>query len=98
MDVGTREQQLTLPQTAISYNPYGAIVFLAKPAGKGFSAQQVFVTPGPTRGDQVAILKGLEPGAVVVTSGGLKLKNGTPLAIDNKSQPADDADPAPQEQ
>jgi len=98
MDVGTREQHLTLPQTAISYNPYGAIVFLARPAGKGFAAQQVFVTPGATRGDQVAILKGLQPGAVVVTSGGLKLKNGTPLAIDNRSKPANDADPAPQEQ
>ena len=56
------------------------------------------MTPGATRGDQVAILKGLQPGAVVVTSGGLKLKNGTPLAIDNRSKPANDADPAPQEQ
>jgi membrane fusion protein (multidrug efflux system) len=100
MDVGGSQQYLTLPQTAISYNPYGAIVFLAKPAqGKaGFTAQQVFVTPGATRGDQVAILKGLEPGAQVVSSGGLKLRNGTPLAIDNRLQPANDADPAPQEQ
>jgi len=98
MAAGAAESHLTLPQTAITYNPYGAIVFLARPAGKGFTAQQVFVTPGATRGDQVAILKGLQPGAQVVTSGGLKLRNGTPLAIDNRTQPANDANPAPQEQ
>jgi membrane fusion protein (multidrug efflux system) len=41
-------------------------------------AQQVFVTTGPTRGDQVAILTGVKEGQTVVTSGQLKLKNGTP--------------------
>jgi membrane fusion protein (multidrug efflux system) len=101
MDVGTRQQNLTLPQTAITYNPYGALVFLVKPApagGKGLVANQAFVTTGATRGDQVAILKGLEAGAQVVSSGGLKLRNGTPLLIDNRIQPANDANPAPQEQ
>jgi membrane fusion protein (multidrug efflux system) len=33
----------------------------------------------------------------VVTSGGLKLRNGTPLVVDNKVQPASDPHPAPQE-
>lgn len=97
MAVGAPQQHLTLPQTAITYNPYGAIVFLAKSGPKGVTAQQVFVTTGATRGDQVAILKGLDPGALVVTSGGLKLRNGTPLTIDNRIQPANDANPAPQE-
>jgi len=58
----------------------------------------VFVTPGPTRGDQVAILKGVDAGAQVVTSGQLKLKNGTPLVINNSVQPTDSPNPAPQEQ
>ncbi len=107
MEVGAREKHLTLPQTAITYNPYGATVFVARKAQvagpdgqarEGLVAEQVFVTTGPTRGDQVAILKGLEPGAVVVTSGGLKLKNGTPLLVDNSHRPADDPSPAPQEQ
>ena len=39
------------------------------------------MTTGPTRGDQVAILKGIEPGTQVITSGQVKLKNGTPLII-----------------
>ncbi|WP_109482340.1 efflux RND transporter periplasmic adaptor subunit [Paraburkholderia sp. C35] len=105
IDAGNEERYLTLPQTAITYNPYGATVFVVKPGehkdaqGKIMPiAQQVFVTPGPTRGDQVAILKGIGEGAQVVTSGQLKLKNGTPLVIDNRVQPADSPNPTPQEQ
>jgi len=98
LEVGSRAMHLTLPQTAITFNPYGAVVFLAKGEGaSGYKAQQVFVTPGATRGDQVAILKGLKPGDLVVTSGGLKLRNGTPLAVDNQVQPANDPHPRPQE-
>ena len=105
IDAGNVERYLTLPQTAITYNPYGATVFVVKPGehkdaqGKVMPiAQQVFVTPGPTRGDQVAILKGIVEGTQVVTSGQLKLKNGTPLVIDNRVQPADSPNPTPQEQ
>ena len=107
MEVGGKVNYLTLPQTAITYNPYGATVFVAKkgevvgPDGQkkeGLLAEQIFVTTGPTRGDQVAILKGLDAGAVVVTSGGLKLKNGTPLLVNNSLRPSDDSNPAPQEQ
>ena len=102
--VGEQVKLLTLPQTAVTYNPYGSTVFIAKPTGKkdkqgkpALEAQQVFVTTGTTRGDQVAILKGVEEGATVVTSGQLKLKNGTPLIINNKVQPANSPDPKPQE-
>jgi membrane fusion protein (multidrug efflux system) len=102
--VGEQVKLLTLPQTAVTYNPYGSTVFIAKPTGKkdkqgnpAVEAQQVFVTTGTTRGDQVAILKGVEEGATVVTSGQLKLKNGTPLIINNKVQPANSPDPKPQE-
>ncbi len=98
LDEGARQSFLTLPQAAITYNPYGAVVFIARKGEAGLVAQQVFVTPGATRGDQVAIVKGLAPGAQVVTSGGLKLRNGTPLRVDNQVQPASDANPAPQEQ
>lgn len=106
MEVGSKVQYLTLPQTAITYNPYGATVFVARkgeftgPDGakhEGLKAEQVFVTTGLTRGDQVAILKGLEAGDVVVTSGGLKLKNGTPLIVNNSLTPSNDPNPAPQE-
>ncbi|BCZ78753.1 MexH family multidrug efflux RND transporter periplasmic adaptor subunit [Paraburkholderia terrae] len=105
IDAGNEERYLTLPQTAITYNPYGATVFVVKPGehkdahGKVMPiAQQVFITPGPTRGDQVAILKGIGEGTQVVTSGQLKLKNGTPLVIDNRVLPSDSPNPTPQEQ
>ena len=103
VDSGEKHTYLTLPQTAITYNPYGATVFVTadKKDAKGnpqVQAQQVFITPGPTRGDQVAILKGVSEGAMVVTSGQLKLKNGTALRIDNSVQPLNDQNPTPQEQ
>jgi membrane fusion protein (multidrug efflux system) len=108
LDMGAKKNYLTLPQTAITYNPYGSTVFLLKPdQGKDAKkdakgnpqlvAQQVFVTTGPTRGDQVAILKGLNAGDLVVTSGQLKLKNGTPVIVDNSVQPANSPNPTPQE-
>jgi membrane fusion protein, multidrug efflux system len=59
--------------------------------------QQLFVTTGETRGDQVAIVKGLKEGQQVVTSGQVKLKNGTPVVIDNSVQPANSPNPKPQE-
>lgn len=107
---GEVKRYLTLPQTSITYNPYGATVFLArkkeggaaqsgsKEGGSGqLVAQQSFVTLGPTRGDQVAIVSGIAEGDLVVTSGQLKLINGAPLIVDNTVTPANDPHPSPQE-
>ena len=94
------EQYVTVPQTAVAFNPYGAIVFLVKPdkdhEGKPrLVAEQVVIKTGMTRGDQVAVLSGLRAGDRVVTSGQLKLHNGTPVEVDNKVVPADSPDPMP---
>jgi membrane fusion protein (multidrug efflux system) len=100
--VGTREHYVTIPQAAVSFNPYGSSVFVVQ-SGKDekgeakLTAKEVFVTTGPTRGDQIAVLKGLQEGDEIVTSGQLKLKNGAALRIDNKVQPPNDPNPAPQE-
>jgi membrane fusion protein, multidrug efflux system len=105
IDVGGQLNLITVPQTAVTYNPYGSTVFISKDSGKKdkegkpiFEAQQVFVTTGQTRGDQVSILKGLEEGMTVITSGQLKLKNGSPLNINNTVQPTNLPNPKPQEQ
>jgi membrane fusion protein (multidrug efflux system) len=138
--VGAKQRYLTLPQTAVVYNPYGETVFMVKtkqdadraraaevaktaaanddpPPGKpgdkpgdkkaatkgpqlppdALVVQQAFVTTGTTRGDQVAIVSGLEEGVEVVTSGQIKLKSGAPIRIDNSVQPADNPNPMPQE-
>jgi len=84
ISIGTPRSFVTLPQTAITYNPYGETVFLVKegPAGNDgkptLIADQVFVVTGDTRGDQVAVVKGIEEGATGVTVGQFKLKNGPP--------------------
>jgi membrane fusion protein (multidrug efflux system) len=104
LNSGDEQKYLTLPQTAITYNPYGDTVFVVKESDKKdakgntvLTAQQVFVTTGPTRGDQVAILKGVEAGSQVVTSGQVKLKNGSPVVINNSVLPANSPNPTPQE-
>lgn len=66
-------------------------------SAQGLLAEQVFVTTGDTRGDQVAILKGVEQGQEVVTSGQLKLKTGAPVVVNNSVQPPNDPNPTPQE-
>ncbi len=98
VDAGKVASALTLPQSAITYNPYGATVFLvvADPKG-GQTVKQSFVTVGETRGDQVQVLTGVKRGDVVVTAGQLKIKNGTPVAVDNSHLPSDDPNPTPQE-
>ena len=121
VEVGDKKHHLTLPQTAITYNPYGSTVFVVLTAdeaaaqaranaasggapapanaasGAGLVVQQAFVTTGETRGDQVAVLSGLKEGQQVVTSGQVKLKNGTSVVIDNTIQPANSPNPTPQE-
>ncbi len=116
VEVGAPVRYLTLPQTAVAYNPYGATVYIVgppsavpanphttAPAQSASSspppliAKQVFVTTGATRGDQVAILKGISEGDEVVTSGQIKLRNGALVTINNSVQPSSDPDPAPQD-
>ncbi len=98
---GAPEQQLTLPQTAITYSPYGSTVYLVEQTNETAAGQprlvarQRFVTTGATRGDQVAVLSGVKPGDVVVSAGQIKLHNGTPIAIDNTVQPSDNPAPVP---
>ncbi|WP_115710052.1 efflux RND transporter periplasmic adaptor subunit [Legionella sainthelensi] len=100
VDVGKKQSYLTIPQSAITFNPYGDIVYLVKDSGKKDNknqpilvVQQVFVTVGDTRGDQIAVLKGLHQGDVIVTSGQLKLKNGSQVVINNQLQPSNEASP-----
>ncbi len=99
INVGAPAQYITLPQTAITYNPYGDTVYLAEKSKDGkLVARQQFVTVGDTRGDQVQILKGVKAGDTVVTSGQIKLHNGAPIKVNNSITPSNDAHPTPSEQ
>jgi membrane fusion protein, multidrug efflux system len=96
---GGPQSLITLPQTAIAYNPYGNTVYIVDTKGNDASgkpqqiARQTFVTTGATRGDQVAVLKGVNEGEMVVTSGQIKLHNGSIVLIDNTVAPTADASP-----
>lgn len=93
IQTGMPKSYLTLPQTAISFNPYGEIAYIICQKGKGkkgkpiLSVLQTFVETGDKRGDQIAVLKGLKEGDWVVTSGQLKLKNGSLIVINNSVVP-----------
>jgi membrane fusion protein (multidrug efflux system) len=101
IEAGAPEQRITLPQTAITYNPYGSTVYLVEknadtgPGQPALIARQSFVTTGLTRGDQVAVLTGVKPGDTVVSAGQIKLHNGAPVVVNNKVQTADNPAPIP---
>src|SRR5712664_2320800 len=100
---GGPQRFLTLPQTAVSYNPYGDTVFVVEESkGKdekvALVAQQKFVTTGETRGDQVAILSGIKEGDTVVTAGQIKLRSGFPVIVNNSIQPTNEPAPQPKDQ
>lgn len=98
---GREQQRLTLPQTAVTYNPYGDTVYVVEKQGEGphghpnLIAKQVFVTVGEQRDSQVAITEGLKAGQTVVTAGQLKLKSGSRITINNEIQPGQAAGGAP---
>ena len=98
IEVGQPTRILTLPQTVITYNPYGDNVYVVDASNPDkLAVRQQFVTTGARRGDQIAILSGLKEGDEVVTSGQLKLRNGMPIKINNEIQPTNDPNPKPQE-
>ncbi len=100
---GGPQRFLTLPQTAVSYNPFGDTVFVVEESkGKddkvALVAQQKFVTTGEARGDQVAILSGIKEGDTVVTAGQIKLRSGFPVIVNNSIQPTNEPAPKPKDQ
>src|SRR6185437_12710294 len=101
IDTASPQKFITLPQTAIAYNSYGNIVYLVDDKGKDAKGQpqlvarQTFVTTGATRGDQVAVLTGIKEGDTVVSTGQVKLHNGSPIIVNNTVQPANDPNPKP---
>jgi membrane fusion protein (multidrug efflux system) len=101
IDSGDPAFHITLPQTAVTHNPYGDAVYVVEPSGTDAggqphaTVQQRFVKLGPTRGDQVAVLSGIKTGEVIVTAGQMKLRNGVAVVVNNSVTPADEVHPNP---
>jgi len=97
-----KDRVVALPASAIAYAPYGDSVFIVEdlkgPNGGTYrGVRQQFVKIGSARGDQVAVLSGIDPGAEVVTSGAFKLRNGAAVEVNNSIQPANDPKPSPED-
>jgi len=100
--VGASRAAITLPASAISYAPYGDSVFvitdLKDPKGQTYrGVRQQFVKLEGSRGDQVAVISGVNPGDEVVTSGVFKLRNGAAVQVNNKVQPGNNPAPKPED-
>jgi membrane fusion protein (multidrug efflux system) len=102
LPLGTSRRVITLPASAISYAPYGDSVYvvtdLKDPKGNTYrGVRQEFVKVEGSRGDQVGIISGLNPGDEVVSSGVFKLRNGAAVQVNNKVQPENNPAPKPED-
>ena len=100
------EDVVTVPRTAISFNPYGNSVYVIqeKESGKAKASddsadsegeptlivKRRFVETGRTRGTLIAVTDGLKAGERVVSSGLLKLRNNVEVEINNSVTPPED--------
>jgi membrane fusion protein, multidrug efflux system len=103
------ERVVIVPATAILHASFGDSVFVVEdkpadapgmrttPDGKPVKvARQQFIRAAEARGDFVAIQSGLPAGQEVVAAGTFKLRNNTPIVVNNAVQAKPDLDPHPQ--
>jgi membrane fusion protein (multidrug efflux system) len=100
--LGASRSVVPLPATAISYAPYGDSVFvvtdLEGPNGQTYrGVRQQFVKTDGSRGDQVGVVSGVNPGDEVVTSGVFKLRNGAAVLVNNEVAPPNNPAPKPED-
>jgi membrane fusion protein (multidrug efflux system) len=102
LSLGKARDVIPLPASAINYAPYGDSVYVvtdmkdAKGNAYRGVKQQVVKVEG-SRGDQVAVTSGLNPGDEVVSAGVFRLRNAAPVVINNTVQPGNSPNPKPDE-
>ena len=102
LPLGQPRTIVPLPASAINYAPYGDSVYVVTdmkdPKGNTYRGvrQQVVRIDG-SRGDQVAVVSGVNPGDEIVSSGVFRLRNGAPVQINNSVQPGNSPNPKPED-
>lgn len=102
LPLGQPQEVVPLPASAINYAPYGDSVYIVTTMtdakGKTYRGvrQQVVKVEG-SRGDQVAVTSGVNPGDEVVSSGVFRLRNGAPIQVNNTVKPENSASPKPED-
>ncbi len=100
LGIGGNRNVISLPASAINYAPYGDSVFVVtdeKDAKGNRKVKQQFVKVEGSRGDQVAVVSGLNVGEEVVSSGVFKLRNGASVQVNNSVQPPNNPKPKPED-
>jgi membrane fusion protein (multidrug efflux system) len=99
-----KDSVLAIPVSSVNYAPYGDSVYVVKPAADGkpgpdgkpaLEVEQHVVKLGPSRGDQVSVLSGIQDGDEVVTSGGFKLRPHAAVQVNNAVTPDNSLTPKP---
>jgi membrane fusion protein (multidrug efflux system) len=103
LSLGQPRDVIPLPASAINYAPYGDSVYVVtdlkdEKTGKMYRGvrQQIVKIEG-SRGDQVAIISGVNPGDEVVSAGVFRLRNAAPVEVNNTVKPSNSPNPNPEE-
>ncbi|MCB1775342.1 MAG: efflux RND transporter periplasmic adaptor subunit [Gammaproteobacteria bacterium] len=80
---------ITIPDTAISYAPYGNSVFVIVESEGSRTVSRRQIETGQTRNGRVAVVSGLQVDEQVVSAGHNKLRNGQAVVIDDRPAPAE---------
>jgi membrane fusion protein (multidrug efflux system) len=102
VELGAARQLVTLPSSAILYAPYGDSVYVVEEMtgqnGQSYrGVRPQVVKLGAARGDQVAVLDGVQAGQEIVSSGVFKLRPGAAVLVNNEVQPANSRAPEPED-
>ena len=100
---------VTVPLTAVVHAAFGDSVFIvedkkadspgAKTTADGKpikNARQQFIRLGEARGDFASVLDGVKAGDEVVSAGAFKLRNNSPILVDNTLQAKPELNPKPE--
>jgi membrane fusion protein (multidrug efflux system) len=85
VDLGTQQQVVTIPETAMTYAIQGNTVYVVEPTEDGnLTATARVVRAGSVRDGRVAIFEGLQHGDNVVSVGQNKLYRGVRVVVDER--------------
>ncbi|ESR26246.1 efflux RND transporter periplasmic adaptor subunit [Lutibaculum baratangense] len=95
IELADSREVTVVPEEAVSYNLYGDYIYVVRPKEgdqEHPTVQRVTVKAGPRRDGNVVIEEGVAPGDLVVTSGQLKLSNGTAVEVTEGAIPDPDVE------
>ena len=93
---------IIVPSTAISYSLYGNSIYIIEKDKENkknddgsdiLTVKRIFVVTGEQQGNYTVVKKGIKAGQLVVSTGDLKLQNGTRIVINNDIKLNEDSDP-----